>query len=134
MAKAVFHPAWIPESLDPSVERLKRVRIFAGAVAALGVYTFVQGRFDFTEVLENMLTASAVLLFITPLTVGVMLFVWRRTRVAGTDGALADRFPRPRSGAAARELVRIRGRAPLSAAAAGHGDDLADGRSRSDHG
>ncbi|WP_406366786.1 proline-rich domain-containing protein [Streptomyces sp. NBC_00645] len=79
VAKAVFHPAWIPESVDPSVERLKRVRIVAGAVAAFGVYTFVQGRFDFTEVLENMLTASAVLLFITPLTVGVMLFVWRRT-------------------------------------------------------
>ncbi|MGD1218137.1 hypothetical protein AB9Q10_06835 [Streptomyces krungchingensis] len=79
VAKALFHPAWIPESLDPSVERLKRVRVIAGAIAAFGVYTFVQGRFDFTEVLENMLTASAVLLFITPLTVGVMLFVWRRT-------------------------------------------------------
>jgi hypothetical protein len=79
VAKAVFHPAWIPESVDLSVERLKRVRVIAGAVAAFGVYTFVQGKFDFTEVLENMLTASAVLLFITPLTVGVMLFVWRRT-------------------------------------------------------
>ncbi|MFF4351987.1 hypothetical protein [Streptomyces sp. NPDC001530] len=79
VAQAVFHPAWIPASVDPSVERLKRVRVIAGAVAAFGVYTFVQGKFDFTEVLENMLTAAAVLLFITPLTVGVMLFVWRRT-------------------------------------------------------
>ncbi|TLS42467.1 hypothetical protein FE633_30440 [Streptomyces montanus] len=79
VAKAVFHPAWIPEPVDQNVERLKRVRVIAGAVAAFGVYTFVEGKFDFTEVLENMLTASAVLLFITPLTVGVMLFVWRRT-------------------------------------------------------
>ncbi|MEU8984762.1 hypothetical protein [Streptomyces sp. NPDC048309] len=79
VAQAVFHPAWIPASVDPSVERLKRVRVIAGAVAAFGVYTFVQGKFDFTEVLQNMLTAAAVLLFITPATVGVMLFVWRRT-------------------------------------------------------
>ncbi|WP_405879018.1 MULTISPECIES: hypothetical protein [unclassified Streptomyces] len=79
MADAVFHPAWIPEAVDPGVERLKRVRVLAGAVAALGVYTFVEGGFAFTEMLQNMLTASAVLLFITPLTVGVMLYVWRRT-------------------------------------------------------
>lgn len=79
MAEAVFHPAWIPEAVDPGVERLKRVRVIAGAVAAVGVYTFVEGGFAFTEMLQNMLTASAVLLFITPLTVGAMLFVWRRT-------------------------------------------------------
>ncbi|MGW0814880.1 hypothetical protein ACWD00_16755 [Streptomyces viridiviolaceus] len=79
VARAMFHPAWIPESVDPSVEQLKRVRIIAGAVASLGVYTFVEGGFAFTELLENALTASAVLLFLTPLTVGVMLFVWRRT-------------------------------------------------------
>ncbi|MGW7609823.1 hypothetical protein ACWGKW_21595 [Streptomyces sp. NPDC054766] len=91
MAKAVFHPAWIPESADPSVERLKRVRVIAGAVAAFGVYTFVQHKFDTTEVLGNMLTASAVLLFITPLTVGVMLFVWRRTgTVRQLRGPLLD--------------------------------------------
>jgi hypothetical protein len=77
-ARAVFHPAWIPESLDPSVERLKKFRVVAGAVASLGVYTFVEGGFDVTELLENALTASVVLLFLTPLTVGVMLFVWRR--------------------------------------------------------
>ncbi|MGC5035776.1 hypothetical protein ACPXCS_20090 [Streptomyces sp. DT190] len=77
-ARAVFHPAWIPESLDPSVERLKTFRVVAGAVASLGVYTFVEGGFDVTELLENALTASVVLLFLTPLTVGVMLFVWRR--------------------------------------------------------
>ncbi|GHB29992.1 hypothetical protein GCM10010377_20330 [Streptomyces viridiviolaceus] len=79
VARAMFHPAWIPESVDPSVEQLKRIRIIAGAVASLGVYTFVEGGFAFTELLENALTASAVLLFLTPLTVGVMLFVWRRT-------------------------------------------------------
>jgi hypothetical protein len=79
VAEAVFHPAWIPEAVDPGVERLKRVRVIAGAVAAVGVYTFVEGGFAFTEMLQNMLTASAVLLFITPLTVGAMLFVWRRT-------------------------------------------------------
>ncbi|MFF4542538.1 hypothetical protein [Streptomyces aureus] len=79
MAKALFHPAWIPEPVDPSVERLKRVRVVAGAVAAFGVYTFVQHKFDSTQILGNILTAAAVLLFITPLTVGVMLFVWRRT-------------------------------------------------------
>lgn len=77
-ARAVFHPAWIPESIDPAVEQLKKIRLIAGTVAAIGVYTFVEGGFAFDEMLENMLTASVVLLFITPLTVGVMLFVWRR--------------------------------------------------------
>jgi len=79
VAQALYHPAWIPESVDQSVDRLKKARIIAGAVAAFGVYTFVQRKFNFEEVLENMLTASVVVLFITPLTVGVMLFVWRRT-------------------------------------------------------
>jgi hypothetical protein len=87
LARAVFHPAWIPDSLDPAVEQLKRVRLIAGTVAAVGVYTFVEGGFAFEEVLENMLTASAVLLFITPLTVGVMLFVWRR---GGTVRAMRE--------------------------------------------
>lgn len=79
VAQALYHPAWIPPSVDPSVDRLKKARIIAGAVAAFGVYTFVQRKFAFEEVLENMLTASVVVLLITPLTVGVMLFVWRRT-------------------------------------------------------
>ncbi|CAL9614475.1 hypothetical protein SUDANB105_05693 [Streptomyces sp. enrichment culture] len=87
LARALFHPAWIPDSLDPAVEQLKRVRLIAGTVAAVGVYTFVEGGFAFEEVLENMLTASAVLLFITPLTVGVMLFVWRR---GGTVRAMRE--------------------------------------------
>ncbi|GGW78144.1 hypothetical protein GCM10010340_65790 [Streptomyces griseoloalbus] len=78
-ARAVFHPAWIPASLDPSIERLKRFRIIAGAVASVGVYTYIEGGFAVTELLENALTASVVLLFLTPMTVGVMLFVWRRT-------------------------------------------------------
>lgn len=78
VARAVFHPAWIPQPLDSSVERLKRFRVIAGAVASLGVYTFVEGGFDLTELLENAMTASVVLLFLTPLTVGVMLWVWRR--------------------------------------------------------
>ncbi|MFV0136665.1 hypothetical protein ACLGIH_26250 [Streptomyces sp. HMX87] len=84
-ARAVFHPVWIPDALDPSIERLKRVRLIAGTIAAVGVYTYVEGGFAFEEMLENMLTASAVLLFITPLTVGVMLWVWRR---GGTVRAL----------------------------------------------
>ncbi|MFJ9658000.1 hypothetical protein ACIRPR_08580 [Streptomyces griseoflavus] len=79
VARAVFHPAWIPPSLDPSVERLKRIRVIAGAVASIGVYTVLEGGFDVTELLENALTASAVLLLLTPATVGVMLLVWRRT-------------------------------------------------------
>lgn len=79
VATAVFHPAWIPPSLDPTIERLKRFRVIAGAVASIGVYTVLEGGFEVTELLENALTASAVLLFLTPLTVGVMLFVWRRT-------------------------------------------------------
>ncbi|MEV5312322.1 hypothetical protein [Streptomyces sp. NPDC052610] len=87
LARALFHPAWIPDSLDPAVEQLKRVRLIAGTVAAVGVYTFVEGGFAFEEVLENMLTASAVLLFITPLTVGVMLYVWRR---GGTVRAMRE--------------------------------------------
>ncbi|MYU21662.1 hypothetical protein [Streptomyces sp. SID8352] len=77
-ARAAFHPAWIPDAIDPAVERLKRARLIAGLVAAVGVYTFVEGGFSFDEILENMLTASVVLLFITPLTVGVMVLVWRR--------------------------------------------------------
>ncbi|MFI2376701.1 hypothetical protein ACH5AO_16730 [Streptomyces sp. NPDC018964] len=79
VAGAVFHPAWIPQPLDPSIERLKRFRVIAGAVASVGVYTVLEGGFEITELLENALTASAVLLLLTPLTVGVMLFVWRRT-------------------------------------------------------
>ncbi|MEG3626088.1 hypothetical protein [Streptomyces poriticola] len=84
-ARAAFHPAWIPESVDPSVEQLKRVRLIAGTIAAVGVYTFVEGGFAFEEILENMLTASLVLLLITPFTVGLMLWVWRR---GGTVRAL----------------------------------------------
>lgn len=79
VAKAVFHPAWIPQSLDPSVERLKRIRVIAGGIASVGVYTVLEGGFDITELLENAMIASAVLLFLTPTTVGVMLLVWRRT-------------------------------------------------------
>ncbi|MFJ6861039.1 hypothetical protein [Streptomyces werraensis] len=79
VADAVFHPAWIPPSLDPAVDRLKRIRVVAGAVASIGVYTVLAGGFDVTELLENALTASAVLLILTPFTVGVMLLVWRRT-------------------------------------------------------
>ncbi|MGW3494968.1 hypothetical protein [Streptomyces sp. NPDC001020] len=79
MAKAVFHPAWVPESVDPTVESLKRVRIICGTVAAVGVYSFVEGGFAFDEMLQNMLTACLVLLLLTPLTIGVMLYVWRRT-------------------------------------------------------
>ncbi|WP_460064357.1 hypothetical protein [Streptomyces sp. YKOK-I1] len=78
VARAVFHPSWIPESLDPTVERLKRARVVMGAVAALGVYSFAAGGFAFDELLRNAAIASLVLLCITPLTVGVMLLVWRR--------------------------------------------------------
>ncbi|MFI2200269.1 hypothetical protein ACH47Z_05690 [Streptomyces sp. NPDC020192] len=77
-AWAVFHPAWIPEPLDPSVEQLKRIRVAAGTVAAVGVYTFVEGGFAVDEMLQNLLVASVVLLLVTPLTVGIMLWIWRR--------------------------------------------------------
>ncbi|MFI9148933.1 hypothetical protein [Streptomyces sp. NPDC053367] len=87
VAWVMFHPAWIPDSVDPSVELLKRLRVIAGAVAALGVYTYVEGGFAFTEVLDNAATASLVLLLLTPLTVGVMLWVWRRSG-GGTVGQL----------------------------------------------
>lgn len=79
VARAVFHPAWIPDSLDPGIERLKRLRVIAGVVASLGVYTVVRAGFDIMELMENVLAASTVVLVITPLTVGVMLLVWRRT-------------------------------------------------------
>ncbi|MFF5596581.1 hypothetical protein ACFY7K_33145 [Streptomyces althioticus] len=79
VADAVFHPAWIPPSLDPAIDKLKRIRVIAGAVASVGVYTVFADGFDPTELLENALLASVVLLFITPLTVGVMLLVWRRS-------------------------------------------------------
>ncbi|MGY0066623.1 hypothetical protein ACWZEH_07295 [Streptomyces sp. QTS137] len=80
-ARALFHPAWTPDSLDPSIERLKRIRIIAGPAAALGVYTFLAGGSDFTELLTNTLAAALVLLFLTPLRVGAMFLVCRR---AGT--------------------------------------------------
>lgn len=78
-ARALFHPAWIPDALDPTIEGLKRFRVVAGIMVSLGVYTFVEGGFAVTELMENVLTASLVLLFLTPLTVGVMLHLWRRT-------------------------------------------------------
>ncbi|MGI5352690.1 hypothetical protein ACQEU8_31590 [Streptomyces sp. CA-250714] len=77
-AQLVFHPSWIPEPVDPLAEGLKRIRVVAGMVTAVGVYTFVAGGFSLTEALENVVTASLVLLVITPLTVGVLLLVWRR--------------------------------------------------------
>lgn len=89
VARAVFHPTWIPESLDPSVDALKKARVIAGAVAAFGVYTFVEGGFAFDEMMNNAATACVVLLFITPLTVGVMLYLWRRSG-AGTVGQLRE--------------------------------------------
>ncbi|MEU8847718.1 hypothetical protein AB0C70_16055 [Streptomyces sp. NPDC048564] len=89
VAKAVFHPTWIPNSLDPSVDALKKARVIVGAVAAFGVYTFVEGGFAFDEMMDNAATACAVLLFITPLTVGVMLCLWRRSG-AGTVGQLRE--------------------------------------------
>ncbi|MFH9179286.1 proline-rich domain-containing protein [Streptomyces albogriseolus] len=79
VAEAVFHPAWIPPSLDPAIDKLKRIRAIAGAVASIGVYTVLVDGFDLTELVENALIASAVLLLLTPVTVGVMLLVWRRT-------------------------------------------------------
>ncbi|NGO78102.1 hypothetical protein G6045_20895 [Streptomyces sp. YC504] len=78
-AYAVFHPSWIPEPLDPVVDHLKRYRIIAGLIATVGVYTSVAGGFDFAQVMENVLIAGLVLMVITPLTVGVMLLVWRRS-------------------------------------------------------
>ncbi|WP_199546727.1 hypothetical protein [Streptomyces sp. N35] len=78
-AYAVFHPSWIPEPLDPVVDNLKRFRIIAGMIATVGVYTFLAGGFDFAQVMENLVVAGIVLLLITPLTVGVMLLVWRRS-------------------------------------------------------
>ena len=52
-ARAVFHPTWIPPSLDPSVDTLKKARVIAGAVAAFGVYTFVEGGFAFDGLMNN---------------------------------------------------------------------------------
>ncbi|MFJ7072463.1 hypothetical protein [Streptomyces sp. NPDC098781] len=177
VARAVFHPTWIPPSLDPSVDALKRVRVIAGAVAAFGVYTFVEGGFAFDEMLDNAATACVVLLFITPLTVGVMLYLWRRSG-GGTVAQLREPLVRSlkllllfigsalgtvlvfRLGGAlgtlgglllsavglwlaffviagayriSGELLRHRRSAPLSAAAARHGDVMADGRPRSHH-
>ncbi|UNS97287.1 hypothetical protein MMF93_12820 [Streptomyces tubbatahanensis] len=76
-ARRVFDPPWIPEPVDPLVEGLKRVRVVAGLVTALGVYTVVAGGFSLEEALENVVVASLVLLVVTPLTVGVLLMVWR---------------------------------------------------------
>lgn len=77
-ARRVFQPGWIPETDDPLVERLKRVRVLAGMVVAFGVYTFVARDFSLEEAAENLVVASLVLLVVAPLTVGVMLLVWRR--------------------------------------------------------
>ncbi|MFD9905998.1 hypothetical protein [Streptomyces sp. NPDC059063] len=78
-AQWVFAPAWLPDPVDPLVEGLKRYRVVAGLIAACGVYTVVAGGFDVSEALENLVVASLVLLIVTPLTVGAMLFVWRRS-------------------------------------------------------
>ncbi|MFI9025852.1 hypothetical protein [Streptomyces sp. NPDC053560] len=74
----LFHPEWVPEADDPAVERLKRIRVLAGLLVSFGVYTFVAHDFDLTQAVENIAVAGLVLLLITPLTVGVMLLVWRR--------------------------------------------------------
>lgn len=148
-----------------------------GAVAGFGVYTFVEGGFAFDEMLDNAATACLVLLFITPLTVGVMLYLWQRSG-AGTVAQLKEPLLRSLKllllfiGSALGtvlifqlggslgmlgtmlvsvvglwmaffvimrrlpdlwELLRHRRRAPLSAAAAGRGDDMAHGHSRSRH-
>lgn len=79
----MFQPRWIPESLDPELERLKRLRAIAGLVTAVGVYTLVAGGFDMDEALENILVASASLLLVTPVTALVMLLVWRRSAPVG---------------------------------------------------
>ncbi|MFI6940799.1 hypothetical protein ACIBI4_16110 [Streptomyces sp. NPDC050418] len=84
-AYALFHPSWIPDSIDPLADRLKRYRIIAGMIATVGVYMFVVRGFDFEQVMENVLIAGLVLLVITPVTVGAMLLVWRRS---GPVGAL----------------------------------------------
>ncbi|MER5434519.1 hypothetical protein [Streptomyces sp. NPDC002588] len=78
VARAVFHPAWIPEPLDPTVERLKRARVAAGFFAALGVHFFVGARLAWDDLPRNAATASAVLFCVTPLATGAMLLVWRR--------------------------------------------------------
>ncbi|MEU9115212.1 hypothetical protein AB0D04_26375 [Streptomyces sp. NPDC048483] len=77
-AWAVFQPSWIPSADDPLVEGLKRLRVIAGMIVASGVYTFVARDFDGKKVLEHLVVACLVLLVIAPLTVGVMLAVWRR--------------------------------------------------------
>ncbi|KUO22850.1 proline-rich domain-containing protein [Streptomyces dysideae] len=82
-ARALFHPAWVPPSLDPSLDRLKHLRVIAGLVAALGVYTYVEGGFAFTEMMDNAAVACLLLVCVTPVVVGVMLHLWRRSG-AGT--------------------------------------------------
>ncbi|MFJ8105181.1 hypothetical protein [Streptomyces sp. NPDC096132] len=77
-ARAVFHPAWIPDSLDPTVERLKRARVAVGFVAALGVHLVIETGFSWVDLPRNATIASIVLFCVTPLTTGVMLLVWRR--------------------------------------------------------
>ncbi|MER7413646.1 MULTISPECIES: hypothetical protein [Streptomyces] len=84
VAERLFQPPWIPVPVDPFIEGLKRFRVIAGLVTAVGVYTVVAGGFDFEEVIENLLTATLVLLFITPLSVGVLLLIWRRSAPIGT--------------------------------------------------
>ncbi|MEU1512607.1 hypothetical protein ABZ490_10660 [Streptomyces sp. NPDC005811] len=78
VARAVFHPAWIPEALDPVVERLKKARVAVGFVAALGVHLFFEIRFSWDELPRNAATAALVLFCVTPLATGAMLLVWRR--------------------------------------------------------
>lgn len=85
----MFHPAWIPDAVDPSVEQLKRVRIIAGAVAALGVHTFVGGGFrlrrgDAFGILAKLVLSLTMGIFFilgAPVTVtGIALLGLRRLR------------------------------------------------------
>ncbi|MGW4020536.1 hypothetical protein [Streptomyces sp. NPDC005009] len=81
-AGVFFRPVWIPEPLDPDMEELRRARGVAGLLTYCGVYTMFDGGgldgFGIGTALHNLSQVVFMLVLVHPVTVGVMLLVWKR--------------------------------------------------------
>ncbi|WP_254399616.1 hypothetical protein [Streptomyces sp. AC602_WCS936] len=76
-AALLFHPAWIPPALDPSIDTLRRVRTIAGLLTCFGVHVALAD-FSIPSPLSKINNVVLILLTVHPVTVGVMLLVWRK--------------------------------------------------------
>jgi hypothetical protein len=83
VAGLLFYPSWIPEPLDPPMETLRRVRAIAGLLTYCGVYAVLGDNvglddFGIGAALRNLFGVVWLLLIVHPMTVGVMLLIWKR--------------------------------------------------------